>query len=149
MIDLGVEHRLEDDLAGFFGREGLNGSLALPKAAGSSSPRSLNSRLKRRVRRGSAMSSASRSLSSLSVSTSTISGVLSLASVAAAHRDVLEGDAFALDRFDEFHEGGRAHDGNGLALIAAEIHAPQAAPERLLGQDVALGRHRHAVRRSR
>ena len=58
---------------------------------------------------------------------------------ALAHRHALEGDAFALDGFDEIHEGGRAHDGNGFRRVSAEIHPAQTAPERLLRQDVALG----------
>ena len=55
-----------------------------------------------------------------------------------AHRDALEGDAFALDGLDEIHERGRAHHGNGLTLVGAEVHSAQAATEGLLGQDVAF-----------
>ena len=49
--------------------------------------------------------------------------ILPLPSTCAAHRNTVEGDAFVLDGFHEVHEGGRAHDRDGLALVAAEIHA--------------------------
>ena len=51
---------------------------------------------------------------------------------------MLEADALGLDGFDELHEGGRAHDGDGFLRVGAEIHPAQAAPERLLGKDFAL-----------
>ena len=86
------------------------------------------------------MSSASMSLSAFSVSTSTTSESCRSRPSPPPIGDALEGDALALDRLDEVHEGGRAHDGHRFALVAAEVHAPQAAPERLLRQDVALGR---------
>ena len=98
--------------------------------------RSLYSRLKRRLRRGIWMSSASRSLSVFSVSTSTTRE--SCRSAPAAHRYAFEADAFVLDGLDEFHEGGRAHDGDSFAHVASKIHPAQAAPQGLLRQDIAL-----------
>ena len=73
------------------------------------------------------------------LSTSTTSESCRSRPACPAHRDALEGDAFALDGLHEIHEGGRSHDRDGLALIAAEIHAAQSAPQRLFRQDVALG----------
>ena len=54
------------------------------------------------------------------------------------HRHPFERDAFALDRLDELHERRRAHHRNGLLCVGAEVHPPEAAPERLLWQDVRL-----------
>ena len=62
--------------------------------------------------------------------------------IAAAHRAVFELDAFALYRFDEFHEGRRAHHRHGLLHVRAEIHAAQSAAERLFGKYVAFRRIR-------
>ena len=55
-----------------------------------------------------------------------------------AHRLAFQHHAFGLNGFHEIHEGVGA-DHADVFLDAAGIHLAQAAPQRLLGQDVALG----------
>ena len=89
VMNLRVEHRLEDDLARLLRRERLEGQLLDCRTPpGSSASRSLNSRWKRRVSLGSGMSRSSMFLSGFSVSTSTMSE--SCRAGAATHRHVLE-----------------------------------------------------------
>ena len=51
---------------------------------------------------------------------------------AGSHRHPFERDAFALNRLDELHERGSAHDRHGFLGIGAKVHAAKAASERLL-----------------
>ncbi len=56
-----------------------------------------------------------------------------------AHRLALQLHPFGLDRFNKLHKGIGAHYAD-IFLYAAGIHLAQAAPKRLLRQDIALGR---------
>ena len=139
VVHLGIEHRLEDDLAGLFRREGLDGQLRVAERRGVELRQVFELAVKAA---GEAWQGDVEFVDVLSGRFSIDlddEGVLPFASPCPAHRHPFEGHAFALDRFDELHESRGANDRDGLALVAAEIHAAQAAPQRLLGQDVALG----------
>ena len=59
--------------------------------------------------------------------------------MACAHCHAVKRHPFTLNGFNKFHKGSRSHDGHGFTLVAAKIHAPQAAPQGLLGQNIAFG----------
>ncbi len=138
VIDLAFEHGLEDDLAGFFRRKRLDRQLRVAEVLGLQLGQVLEFPV---VASGQARH---RDVEFVNVLVRRFGlnlddqRILSGTSTGSTHRHTVEGDAFALDRLHEVHEGRRAHHRDGLALVTAEIHAAQAAPEGLLRQDVAL-----------
>ena len=136
-MDLLIQHRLEHDLARFLLRERLERQPGVPECGRIERVEILEVPMK------AARQSGNRDVERVEVLVRVLGVHFDDERVASAwrtgpHRDALERDAFALNRLDEVHERRRAHHRHGFLGIRAEVHPAQPAPERLLGQDVAL-----------
>ena len=139
MIDFGIEHGFENDIASLFRREGLDGQFGIAERQGvefgqvfelaieaPGEPWQGNVELVDVLFRRFSINFDDQ-------------GVLPITSTGAAHRDTVKGNTLVLNGLDELHEGGRTHHRNGLALVSAKIHPAQAATQSLFRQDIALG----------
>ena len=116
VIDLRLQHRLEHDLPRLLGRERLHRQFRIAERRGIKLGQvpELAIETTREPRQ--------RDVQRVDVLVRVLSidlddeRILPVASRRATHGDVIEGHAFALDRFDELHEGGRAHDRNRFPL---------------------------------